>query len=109
MTIRAIYQSVRRAIARTIFGEPVYSNPACFTDDELADALGLRRVILTDSFLDIPAKPMSRSERLVDIARRRNALKDQIALAIKQKKPRLALRGQLAKLSHEELTVEAGR
>jgi len=51
----------------------------------------------------------TRNRRLVMIVRERNALKDELAKAIKQKKARAPIYAKLRALSIEELNVVAGR
>lgn len=52
---------------------------------------------------------ISKNIRLTMIARERNALKDELAKAIKQKKARAPIYAKLRALSVEELNVVAGR
>jgi hypothetical protein len=61
---------------------------------------------------DWQAHPFYRSDkarRLAEIARQRDALKDQLAKAIKAKKARAPIYAALRALSIEELRVEAGK
>jgi len=51
----------------------------------------------------------AKTERLAAIARERDALKDQLAKAIKAKKARAPIYAALRALSIEELRVEAGK
>ena len=50
-----------------------------------------------------------RNERLAQIARERDALKEQLAKAIKDKKARAPIYAKLRALSVEELRVETGK
>ena len=50
-----------------------------------------------------------RNERLAQIARERDALKEQLAKAIRDKKARAPIYAKLRALSIEELRVEAGK
>jgi hypothetical protein len=50
-----------------------------------------------------------KSRRLADIARRRNALKDELAKVIKAKKARAPIYAALRALSVEELRLVSGR
>lgn len=50
-----------------------------------------------------------KARRLAEIARQRDALKDQLAKAIKAKKARAPIYAALRALSIEELTVETGK
>jgi hypothetical protein len=61
---------------------------------------------------DWQADPFYRSDkarRLAEIARQRDALKDQLAKAIKAKKARAPIYAALRALSIEELRVETGK
>ncbi len=61
---------------------------------------------------DWQAHPFYRSDkarRLAEIARQRDALKDQLAKAIKAKKARAPIYAALRALSVEELNIEAGK
>jgi hypothetical protein len=51
----------------------------------------------------------AKTERLAAIARERDALKDELAKAIKEKKARSQIYAALRALSIEELRVETGR
>jgi hypothetical protein len=58
---------------------------------------------------DFHTEQQRKTERLAAIARERDALKDQLAKAIKAKKARSQIYAALRALSIEELRVETGR
>lgn len=57
----------------------------------------------------IPPIPLTKNERLAQIARERDALKDDLSKAMKQKKARAPIYAKLRALSIEELNVVTGR
>jgi hypothetical protein len=57
----------------------------------------------------VPPMPLTKNERLAAIARERDALKVQLAKAVKQKKSRASIYQALRALSVEELRVETGK
>lgn len=57
----------------------------------------------------VPPMPLTKNERLAQIARERDALKLALTKAVKQKKARAPIYAKLRALSVEELRVEAGK
>jgi len=66
------------------------------------------RALMTEAALNL-APHAVKARRLAQIARERDALKDQLAKAIKAKKARAPIYAALRALSIEELRVETGK
>lgn len=90
-----MFNALRRLIQRYGFFKKSYVSPFVGAD-------GWER---HDFFTAHKAK----TERLAAIARERNALKEQLAKAIRDKKARAPIYAKLRALSVEELRVEAGK
>lgn len=106
--LRALRSFPWWARRRSVACDPARS----FSNEELAEALGLRRVVLvdepiTDPSLEIPS--FDKAQRLAQIARERDVVKDKIERAKKQKTRRVHLYAALSALTEEEMRIEAGK